>query len=501
MTTDLAPPPTAREVRAQVREWRRGRAELHVWEVLGDAYVAVFTVVMVGSMAGSVVVNLRRLADSTCVDTCAQVREVAPWVTALGLVVLTLAGARLLGPVFSPPAMNGWVVSSPVDRGDLLRPALGRAVTVAAAVSAIGLLAPAVLGGLGVGVAALYVAAGVASCTAAVAWATRSQVREDGLARATTWVLAVTTWLLLGLAATGRLALPATPPWTVVAGVAVVASVVGVVGVAWVARALPTVSRRVLARTEHLSPSLSGALSSLDLGLMYDVLLARRWGKGAHVTTHRGGPSGWWALVHRDARRVLRSPQPWLVLAGMALVPYAAASAGTGRATALVVTLGGLLAGPALCSGLRVVTRTDGLARMLPFTHPELRSAHLVVPGVGMLVYAAGTVGALSGGVPADTAVLALACGVSALAASARWVTAAPPDYAKPLVSTPAGGVPTGLMGSLFRGLDVWLLSGLPLLFPGWGAWVSLAISGAVLSFLVARGSGPRAARPSTREA
>ena len=395
MTPDAASPPTAREVRAQVREWRRGRAELHVWEVLGDAYVALFTVVMVGSMAGSVVVNLRRLADSTCVGTCAQVREVAPWLTALGLVVLTLAGARLLGPVFSPPAMNGWVVSSPVDRGDLLRPALGRAVAVAAVLAATGLLAPAVLGGLGVGVAGLYVTAGVASCALAVAWATRSQVREDGVARATTWLLAVATWLLLGLTATGRLALPATPPWAVVAAVALVVTVAAVVGVVRVARALPTVSRRVLARTEHLSPSLSGALSSLDLGLMYDVLLARRWGKGAHVTTHRGGPSGWWALVHRDARRVLRSPQPWLVLAGMALVPYAAASAGTGRATALVVTLGGLVAGPALCSGLRVVTRTDGLARMLPFSHPELRSAHLVVPAAGMLVYAAGTVGAL----------------------------------------------------------------------------------------------------------
>lgn len=492
MPTDHASPPTAREVRAQMRDWRRGRAELRVWEVLGDAYVALFTVVMVGSMAGSVVVNLRRLADSTCVGTCAQVRDVAPWLTGLGMVVLTLAAARLLGPVFSPPAMNGWVVSSPVDRGDLLRPALGRAVAVAAVLSAGGLLAPAVLGGLGAGVAALYVLTGVAASAAAVAWAARSQVLEDGAARVTTWLLAVATWLLLGLTATGRLAVPAAPPWGLVAAGALVATVAAVVGVVRVDRALAAVSRRVLARTEHLSPSLSGALSSLDLGLMYDVLLARRWGTGARVTTHRGGPSGWWALVERDARRVLRAPQPWLVLAGMALVPYAAAEAGSGRATALVVTLGGLLAGPALCSGLRVVTRTDGLARMLPFTHPELRSAHLIVPGVGLLAYAAGTVGALAGGGPADTVRLVLACGVSALAASARWVTAAPPDYAKPLVSTPAGGVPTGLMGSLFRGLDVWLLSGLPLLFPGWGAWVSLSISGVVLVVLVSRGSGPK---------
>ena len=56
---------------------RAGRAA--VGEVLGDAYLALFSVAMVGSMAGNVVVTLRRLADDTCVDSCAQAREVSPW--------------------------------------------------------------------------------------------------------------------------------------------------------------------------------------------------------------------------------------------------------------------------------------------------------------------------------------------------------------------------------------------------------------------------------------
>ena len=64
----MAPPealleaPRAGELRGQVREWRRGRAELNYWEIFSDAYIALFAVVMIGSMAGNVVLNLRRLA-------------------------------------------------------------------------------------------------------------------------------------------------------------------------------------------------------------------------------------------------------------------------------------------------------------------------------------------------------------------------------------------------------------------------------------------------------
>ena len=94
-------------------------------------------------------------------------------------------------------------------------------------------------------------------------------------------------------------------------------------------RELAGVPRRVLGYTEHLSPSLSGALSSVDLGLMYDVLLARRWGRGAHVRTRTGGPLGWRALVHRDLLRAARTPQPFVVRAG----------AGSGKTTSLIKAL------------------------------------------------------------------------------------------------------------------------------------------------------------------
>lgn len=478
--------PRAGELRGQVREWRRGRAELNYWDIFSDAYIAMFTVVMVGSMAGNVVLNLRRLADVSCAGTCAQVRTLAPWLCALAVTALALGVARLLGPVFSPPAANAWLLSTPVDRGGLLRPGWLRIVALTLAGSCLALLAPALLGGFDLSAASAFVLAGSAASLACVALAALSQLHEHPAARWLTWLVTGSLWILLALAADNRLSGIPTAARTVVTAIAAACLVLAAVLTWRAVTSLGSMSRRVLGQTEHLSPALSGALSSLDLGLMYDVLLARRWGKAAHVTSHTGGPLGWWALVHRDLRRAMRAPQPYVALAGMTLIPYAAASADVGRPVVLATTLAGLLAGPPLCAGLRVVVRTRGVARMLPLSDQALRSAHLVVPGTALVLFALGTTWTLLPVLPLDeAAVLALACGLSALAATVRWVTARPPDYAKPMVSTPMGAIPPGLFASLFRGFDVWAVTALPLTFGPIGTGVSVVISLGVVSYLV----------------
>ena len=78
---------------------------------------------------------------------------------------------------------------------------------------------------------------------------------------------------------------------------------------------------------------------------------------------------------------------------------------------------------------------------------------------------------------------------LSALAAAVRWVTGRPPDYARPLVSTPAGAVPTNLYGSAFRGFDIALVTSVPLLLApdGNGATFSIAIALGTLAILVTR--------------
>ena len=483
--------PTARELRGEIRDWRRGRAELKWGEALSEAYVALFCVVMVAAMGGNVVLSLRRLADDTCVGACSEVRSAAPWLAALAVALLTLGLARLLGPVFSPPAANVWLLSTPVDRGTLLRPGWLRTSALALAGAAGVLVVPAMLGGFDLASGAVFVTAGGATALACVGIAALSQVHEDRLARWLSWAITAALWVGLGLASTHELgALPGVPAGT---GPALAVLLVLVaVALAWRARvAVGGVSRRVLGYTENLSPSLGGALSSLDLGLMYDVLLARRWGRGAHVRTRTGGPLGWWALVHRDALRALRTPQPFVLLAGLLLVPYAAAEAGAGRAVVLATTLVGLLGGPAMCAGLRVVVRSQSLARMLPLGRQSLLLAHLVVPGTALMVFALATTWTLLPTHPSDEAVsVAVACGLSSLAATVRWVTGKPPNYAAAMVSTPAGGLPTGVFSSVVRGFDVWALTALPLMFGSTGVIVSSVVSVGVIGYLVSDGAG-----------
>ena len=481
--------PSAREVRAEIRDWRRGRAELRWGEVLSDGYIALFCVVMIGAMGGNVVLTLRKLADDSCTGACTEVRSALPWLVAMAVALLALGLARLLGPVFSPPAANAWLLSTPVDRGALLRPAWSRTAALTVAIAVVVLLAPAVLGGFSLAEGAVFLVAGGATALACVGIAALSQVHENRVARWLTWAVTAALWLVLSLSAThGAGAVPGVP---LGAGLAVAALVVLVAAALfWRARtSLAVVSRRVLGYTEHLSPSLSGALSSVDLGLMYDVLLARRWGRGAHVRSRTGGPLGWPALVHRDLLRAVRTPQPFVLLAGLVLVPYAAAEAGAGRAVVLVTTLLGLLGGPAMCAGLRVVVRTQSLARMLPLRRQTLLLAHLAVPGTALLAFSLATIPTLLPTHPStEAANLAIACALSSLASTVRWVTGKPPNYAAPMVSTPAGGVPTGVFGSLARGFDVWAFTALPLMFGTGGMMLSSVISIGVISYLVSDG-------------
>ena len=53
------------------------------------------------------------------------------------------------------------------------------------------------------------------------------------------------------------------------------------------------------------------------------------------------------------------------------------------------------------------------------------------------------------------------------------------------MVSTPAGGVPTGVFGSLARGFDVWAFTALPMMFGTGGMMLSSVISIGVISYLV----------------
>jgi hypothetical protein len=396
--------------------------------------------------------------------------------------------------VFVPPAVGSWLLRAPVDRADLLRPRLLGTVAVAGGLGVVLPLLAALLGGFGVGAVGAFVVGATLLGVGGVAAAALSQSGSGLAARLLVWVVAALLWASLLVLALARAPHAAPPQRVGVVGLAVP------VGVALVAALLVTLAVRRLGRMREdriapggaLAPGLSGALATLDLAMVYDVLLAHRWHAHEAVRSRRGGPSGPWALVWLDLVRLRRSPQLLLVLGAAVVAPYAAVAVGLGRVVLLVAALTGFLATLPLLGALRVVTRTPSILRMVPFPVSTTRMATVAVPLGASILYAATTIPAIDDVVGrgwADAAVVAVAVGASGAAAAVRWVTGRPPDYTRPLVSTPAGGVPTNLYGSVVRGFDILLVTSAPLLFsPGpSGATISLGLTMVVLGYLTGR--------------
>ncbi|MCW2759413.1 MAG: hypothetical protein JWO46_3159, partial [Nocardioidaceae bacterium] len=120
-----------RDLRGDIRHWRRGRATVRPVELAQDIYVAVFSTLVIGAMVTNVVINLRRELGIACAGgACDRGRSVLPWLVALACVGAVLAVARLFGPVFVTPAVDSWLMSAPVDRRSLLRRRLATAAVL-----------------------------------------------------------------------------------------------------------------------------------------------------------------------------------------------------------------------------------------------------------------------------------------------------------------------------------------------------------------------------------
>lgn len=485
------------ELRADIRHWRRSRRTLSLGEALQDLYIGVFAVLMLGSMLTSVLVNLSDVGDRACVASdCAAARSLLPWLVVGTLLAVLWSLARMVGPVAVSPGAAAWLLPSPVDRGELLRGRARGTTLLAAAVVAPVAAATATLAGFGVGLMVLFTvgAAGVASYGVGALVHAQAAPRE----RHPALLLGPVSLLAVG-AGLGAIASSRAPEVTASTAVrapwlaATVLVWVGVGAVLLRARVLSSrLRRRDVAPGGVLVPGLGGALATLDLALMFDVLVGHAAGRRGAVRPRRGGPQGLAALAWRDVIRVCRHPGRLALLAGSLVVPYAVAAVGGRVVVVLVeVLVCFVLVVPFLVS-LRVLTRSSGMVRMFPTALGPTRAAAVVVPGLLLVGHGLLSAPALHRTLdrPAgDLALLGVASGVAGLAAGVRWVTGRPPDYARPLVSTPAGGVPTNLYGSVLRGFDIAVLTALPMLLsPGaGGAAVALAVSLGVIGFLCAR--------------
>lgn len=490
-----SPRADSRALRRQMRSWRRDRANTTLYEQLSEAYIWVFSTVLIGAMAISALIQTRLSVAAECTTAaCGDARTSLLWASTLGAVAAAVAIAGALGPVMISAAMGSWLLSTPIDRRPLLRGRLAAAAFIAALLTGICVATAALLAGLPVSALATWSVSAALAAVSVTMLAASWQRGQSHRARNTAIVLATTAWvgtlaIALGHAPTTHVDWLSGPTGTtVLVGTAVLA-------VALAARALRHVGdlrRAELTASGTVLSSMSGALAGLDFALAYDVLLARKWRSAATVRPVRGGPSGVWAIVWRDVVRLRRTSATVVAFASTLVIPYVLVALNLEATIIPISAFTALLCGLWLFPALRTVANSPGLVRSFPMPIVAVRTATLAVPGTIVVAWALAASPAISHGVvgtTGDVIAVALATGAAALGAITRLLLAGPPNYSTPLITSPAGAIPPGLLISSLRGFDVLALGTIPLLVApdADGALIAIGLVGVVMAFLLNR--------------
>ena len=489
-------PASPRELKRLIKDWRAGRATRNVLQAISDAYVAVFSAVMIGAMVVNVILKAQRTIAQCTSVSCLSARAILPWAAFAATVALALAASRLFGPVLASAAEGFWLLDAPISRAKLLRSRLIGAVLAAFLGGAlVGALVAALTGSTAIEIV-VWSAATALSAAASVAFAAAQQgIERHVLTRVATYVFGLlgvgalfsvvgvaAEWFSLGLSDDLGIEIGL----VMIAASALVLLVSGVLA----ARRLGQIRRARLLTGGALVSGISGAFFALDIGLARDIVVERRAIERGHVHPRRGKGLGLEALVWREWQRLWRFPQPLLVLAGTIVVPYAADALGMSTLTPVFAALALFGATIPLLGGLRVLTRTGGLARCLPFSLARIKLASIAVPAILAGIWAVATTpaylgfgdGAVERTVP-DASLMAIATAAAGLLAAVRWTQAKGVDFGAPMVASQAGAFPPGLVTNLFRGFDVCLLTTAPLLLglsPVWSLTIA-AIAAIIL--------------------
>jgi hypothetical protein len=490
-------PASPRELKRLIKDWRAGRATRNVLQAMSDAYVAVFAAVMLGAMVVNVILKAQRTVAQCTSVSCLSARTILPWAAFAAVVAIALAASRLFGPVLASAAEGFWLLDAPISRAQLLRSRLvGGLLAAFLGGAAVGGLVSALTGSGAVEVV-VWAAATALSAAASVAFAAAQQgVERHVLTRVATYIFGLlgigALFSVVGVAA-GWFSLGISDNLGTELGAIMIAASGLVLALSGVLAALRLgrIRRARLLSGGALVSGISGAFFALDIGLARDIVVERRAIERGHVHPRRGKGLGLEAIIWREWQRLWRFPQPLLVLAGTIVVPYAADALGMSTLTPVFAALALFGATIPLLGGLRVLTRTGGLARCLPFSLARIKLATIAVPAILAGIWALATTpaylgfgdGAVQRTVP-DATFVAIATAAAGLLAAVRWTQAKGVDFGAPMVASQAGAFPPGLVTNLFRGFDVCLLTTAPLLL-GFSPFWSLLIAGIAAMILL----------------
>ena len=388
-------------------------------------------------------------------------------VQAMALALAFVAGAVLavrVGPAGLPVAGVRWWVPTVADRTGLVSPSVVRTVLVGIGAGLVAGGVPAAFVGVPLDGILLDTMLGGAVGLVAVAGAGVLQVAGAGSGGLPVRVL---TLLLAAVPVVGLCAALWAPEWTAWAAPWFVTAGLAVAGgaglVLWVTR-LDRLRAAELRARASTAMQASAALLTLDSGSMSRTLLSGG-PKASRVlpwlpATARG-PAG--ALLAADATLLVRSPGALagliaLAATGAVLIQVPALAGGIGLWA--VVACVGYAGGLAGAVGPRSAGENPRLDALVPLGARVTRVVRTVWPVLTAAVVL--VVVAVVGGGGQWLALIAPAAVVLG-AAAVRTAYRGPVPWDAPMIATPAGGVPTGLVLHQLKGLDLAVLGTVPL--------------------------------------
>ena len=485
-----------RQLLLLMRDWRQGRATRNIRQAISDGYVTVFSAAMITAMVVNVIVHAQRSVSDCSAAACTSGRSLLPWAGLSGVLTMTFAASRMFGPVLASAAEGFWLMDAPLRRSRLLMRRLVMALVTSFAIGAgVGALVAALTGSPGRSIVIWTLATGAAALGATAFAASEQTFERTWTLRLLQSVVALAGVAVLGMViatAAGRATFTITDTLgqAIALGVAGVGLVVGALGMLMARTRLDLIRRARLTSGGSLMSGMQGAMFALDFGLMRDIVVEREAVARGRVRPTRGRSSGLRALVWRDVQRLFRFPRPLATLAVSVVVPYAVQALGLGSLNVAISALVLMAALIPFFNSLRVLARTSGLARCLPFTTSEIRTAASVVPAILTLLWAilaapafigmwfSGTQRTLTEGI-----LVSITSAAAGLIGAIRWVSARSPNYSGPMIATSAGAMPPGMVMNLFRGFDMVALISLPVVF-GAPTWLSLAFAAIAFAFL-----------------
>jgi len=375
-----------------------------------------------------------------------------PATGAWAVFALAVSGGLLLAQAFGPVGASApdalWLLSTPVDRGALLRARLTAAFAVGAAAGTVaGRLTAYIAGASSWGpLTVMGSLAGV--LVVAVALLAQSRKFARPVLPLLRWSFAVAALGLIA-AATAHWVAPVLTTWPVVFVAAAPAVAVAI----WAAASCRGLSRADLASGSDLTSGAQASLTSLDPSVLAGILEERAWRRVGRSASRRLPDGRTAALLRADLLRYRRRPSAYAVVAAVVAAVWFATVVGTPLLVAFTGLGGSFWIAVLFSAGLRDICGDPALRALLGAGDQALRRLMLILPVAMLGLTAALTVVATG---PAATAISTAAAALAAYRIRTRPAL----SYEGLLLVTKSGLLPVDLIRQLIRGLPILAVAG-----------------------------------------